>query len=268
VSDKMSTAPVYYALVQARFNPVAAMDGYVSRIQDQLRQMGYPLFDTQQVDQLMFQMSGQEPSHQIVKSTSWFMTRSDRQAGFILDTSAITFQTTRYETHEKFIPELLKGLDVVHKVIKLDHVSRLGLRYLDAVLPKEGETLKQYLAQGVHGVDLDLRHRYSLNESVFETDNTPLVPQGTLMVRVYSMEARLGFPPDIVLSGLEVHDRFKKATQTSQQHAMIDTDHFVEGQMHLEPDLSSLEKQLRSMHSAIKNTFLATTTEYARNAWL
>ena len=45
----MSNAPVYYALAQARFNPVAAMSKYVDQIQDRLRREGYPLFESQQV---------------------------------------------------------------------------------------------------------------------------------------------------------------------------------------------------------------------------
>lgn len=34
----MSNAPVYYALAQAQFNPVAAMSKYVDQIQDEGRQ--------------------------------------------------------------------------------------------------------------------------------------------------------------------------------------------------------------------------------------
>ncbi len=48
----MSNAPVYYALAQAHFNPVAAMSKYVDQIQDRLRREGYPLFEPQQVTHL------------------------------------------------------------------------------------------------------------------------------------------------------------------------------------------------------------------------
>ncbi len=36
----MSNAPVYYALAQVQFNPVAAMAKYVDDVQDHLRQLG------------------------------------------------------------------------------------------------------------------------------------------------------------------------------------------------------------------------------------
>ena len=41
MSEKMSNAPVYYALAQAQFNPVAAMAKYVYEVQDLLRRDGY-----------------------------------------------------------------------------------------------------------------------------------------------------------------------------------------------------------------------------------
>ncbi|XSG86662.1 MAG: TIGR04255 family protein [Methylohalobius sp. ZOD2] len=138
----MSNAPVYYALVQVKFNPVAAMAKYVDEIQDHLRREGYTLFEPQQVTHLQFRSApaGQAPNEpQVGHTTSWLITKGDRTAGFILNASSLTFHTTHYETHNEFIPELLLGLKAVHDVVNLEHLDRLGLRYLDAVLPKSGE---------------------------------------------------------------------------------------------------------------------------------
>lgn len=52
MSEKMSNAPVYYAVAQAQFNPVAAMAKYVDEVQDILRRKGYTLFEPQEVTQL------------------------------------------------------------------------------------------------------------------------------------------------------------------------------------------------------------------------
>jgi len=49
MSVRISNAPLYYALVQAHFNAVAAMSKYVDQIQGRLRREGYPLFEPQQV---------------------------------------------------------------------------------------------------------------------------------------------------------------------------------------------------------------------------
>ena len=265
MNEKMSNAPVYYALAQAHFNPVAAMAKYVDQIQDRLRREGYPLFEPQQFMQLIVpgpgQAQPQEP--QIQQAVSWLMTRSDRTAGFILSPSTITYHTTHYQTHKEFIPELLRGLTAVHEAVSLDHVSRLGLRYLDAVLPRTGETTEQYLVGGLHGIDFNAARRHAMTESVFATDTHPLVPKGTLVVRVYRAVAPLGFPPDMLPTGLAIAPQFE--IKEPREHAIIDIDHYVEGRMPVAMD--KLNDQLLSLHGTIKSVFSATTTDHARSAW-
>jgi len=148
-------------------------------------------------------------------------------------------------------------------VATLDHVSRLGLRYLDAVLPKADDLVEQYFVSGLQGIDFDAVRRYTLTESVFETDTGPLCPKGTLVARVHRMNAPLGFPPDMLPSGLIVDAKFD--IKEPQTHAVVDTDHYVEGRMPL--DAEKLGEQLTSLHATIKTVFEATTTKHARDAW-
>jgi uncharacterized protein (TIGR04255 family) len=241
------------------------MSKYVDQIQDRLRREGYPLFEPQQITHLVVPGPGQtqQAEPQIKHTFSWLITRSDRTAGFILAPSAITYHTTHYETHKAFIPELLRGLAAVHEAVTLDHVSRLGLRYLDAVLPRAGESVEQYLVGGLHGIEFDAQPLYRLAESVFKTEIGPLVPMGTLVARVHRMTAPLGFPPDMQPSGLVINPKFD--VKESQAHAVIDTDHFVEGRMPI--DMDKLGEQLLSLHATIKSVFRATTTDHARGVW-
>lgn len=262
----MSNAPVYYALAQAHFNPVAAMSRYVEQIQDILRREGYPLFEQQQITQLVVPAPHQtlQAEPQIQHTFSWLITRSDRTAGFILAPSAITYHTTHYDTHNEFIPELLRGLKAVHEATTLDHVSRLGLRYLDAVLPRTGENVEQYLVDGLHGIEFNAKQPYRLTESIFETKVGPLVSTGTLVTRVHRIIALLGFPPDMQPNGLMINPKF--VINEPQAHAVIDTDHFVEGHMPIE--MNKLDEQLLSLHATIKSIFAAMTTNHARIAWI
>lgn len=262
---RLSNAPVYYALAQVRFNPVAAMSKYVGQIQDRLRHEGYPLYDPQQVTQLVVPGLGQaqQVEPRIMQTESWLITRGDRKAGFILEPSAITYHTTHYDTHNEFIPELLSGLAAVHEVATLDHVSRLGLRYLDAVLPRDGESVEQYLVGGLHGIEFNATPRYRLTESVFGTDTGPLVSTGTLAIRVHRMTAPLGFPPDMQPNGLMINPKFEM--KEPRAHAVIDMDHFVEGCMPV--DMDNLGKQVLSLHATIKSVFEATTTGHTRDVW-
>lgn len=264
MSEKMSNAPVYYALAQVQFNPVAAMAKYVDEVQDILRREGYTLFEPQEVRQLQFtSIPGETPAEpKLTQMNTWLITKADRSSGFILGQSSLTYHTTHYETSDEFLPELLRGLKAVHRVVNLDHLSRLGLRYLDAVLPKACEPVELYLADGLRGIGFGATQRYALSESVFETESGPLLPQGTLVARVHRATSFLGYPPDMMPNGLVPMTRFESKNMIS--HAIIDTDHFVEGKMPL--DFEKIHAQFVRLHATIKLAFEATTTDHARKA--
>jgi len=116
---------------------------------------------------------------------------------------------------------------------------------------------------GLHGIDFNAARQHVMTESVFATDTGPLVPKGTLVVRVYRTVAPLGFPPDMLPTGLTIAPKFE--IKEPREHAIIDTDHYVEGRMAV--DLDKLNEQLLSLHGTIKSVFGATTTDHARSAW-
>jgi uncharacterized protein (TIGR04255 family) len=261
----MTKSPVYYALAQAQFNPVAAMAKYVDEIQDILRRDGYTLFEPQEITQLQFVgVAGQASTKpEVIQVNNWLISKSDRTAGFILGPSSLVYHTTNYETRNEFLPNLVQGLQAVHKVVSLEHIARLGLRYLDAIIPQEGEDVSQYLAGGLLGVSFGAKQRYAMNESVFETETGPIVKLGTLVARVYRATSSLGYPPDLIPQGLQPMPRFQINEEIS--HAVIDTDHFVEGRMLI--NIEQIQQQLESLHIAIKKSFEATITPYAQEVW-
>jgi uncharacterized protein (TIGR04255 family) len=262
---KMTKAPVYYALAQAQFNPVVAIAKYVDGIQDILRLEGYTLFEPQEITQLQFVgVAGQAATQpELMRVTNWLISKADRTAGFILSASSLTYHTTHYETRNEFLPELVQGLQAVHKVVSLAHIARLGLRYLDAVIPGDGEEVSQYLVDGLRGVSFGAKPRYAMTESVYETETGPLVKSGTLVARVYRSISALGYPPDLIPHGLLPMPRFQRTDAIS--HAVIDTDHFVQGTMPI--NLEQIKVQLASLHTGIKQSFEATITPYAEKAW-
>ncbi len=263
MKQKLSNAPVYYVLAQAQFNPIAAMVDYINQIQDKLRQAGYTLFELQKITQLRFETTASSPAKaEMIDLPVWCIKKPDQTAGFTLGQSSITYQTTHYQTHEQLFAELLFGLKIVHSIIQLEHLSRLGLRYLNAVLPLKGETIHQYLVDGLRGVSLGVKPRYILNESVFDTNE--LSPhKGTLVNRIHTRTALLGHPPDIMPIGLSLKSQFINDKAIS--HAVIDLDHFIDGQMPL--DFEIIETQLVGLHKYIKEAFQATITNHAKKIW-
>lgn len=264
-TQRMANAPVYYALVQIKFAPIVAMAKYVPDIQDALRQDGFPLFEVANSTQLKFEMKSpnEPPVHSVENVTNWLMMDADRKSGFVLGNDFITFQTTDYDTHVPFLNSLMLGLKTLLEVAKPSLISRIGIRYLDAVVPEGRETVEQYLVEKLHGVDFGVNQIQSIQESVYQTSVEPLLVNGIMVSRIHKMHGQLGFPPDMTPNGLQTLARFSNTEH--RRHAIIDTDHYVEGTM--PPDLQLIEKQLLSLHGKIKDAFMGMVSEFAKQKW-
>src|SRR5450759_3507739 len=130
----MRQAPVYFTLVQARFNRILALDSYVPKIQDQLRLQGFP--DTQKSVLATFNLNVGNPSESgvpqvpVSQMTRYMFGNMDKTAGFLLDQESLSFHTTNYDTFGGFSETFLNGLKIVHEAISLGYTDRVGVRYL------------------------------------------------------------------------------------------------------------------------------------------
>jgi uncharacterized protein (TIGR04255 family) len=234
------------------------MENYINEIQDKLRLEGYTLFIPQKITQLRFNTDASPlPRADVIELPVWRITRPDRSAGFILGQSFLAFQTTNYQTHKQLFDDFLLGLQIIHSITRLEHLSRLGLRYLNAVLPQKNETVNQYLESGLHGMHLDETPRYLLIESVFDTN------RGTLVSRVHHRKGPVGYPPDMAPNELLPLPQF--AIKGTISHAVIDIDHFTENQIPL--NWEQIKRDLTSLHRGITDSFQAIITDHARKRW-
>jgi uncharacterized protein (TIGR04255 family) len=255
--------PLYYALAQAHFNPITAMSNYIELIQNKMRLEGYTLFTPQEFNHLTFNQDVQ-PQATVMKLPVWRFTKQDHTAGFVLTPTSLAYHTTHYTTHEQFLGDFLLALEWIHDILKLEHLSRLGLRYLNAVIPLDGETVQKYLADGLHGITLPEIPRYSLVESVFNTDlkKTDHL-YGTLVTRCHQRYNLLGYPPDIGPHDLTTLPQFLLKKPIT--HAIVDIDHFTES--YLPVDFIQSKKNLLALHAKIKSTLSVMTTDYAQKKW-
>lgn len=266
MGKKMKNAPVYYTLAQVRHNPILRLGAYLPDIQDRMRKAGYP--DHQPgstlVVQVTFGHSDGEPDAKrlIPKPVERHLFLStDGTRGFIVEEGALSFQTTEYDTFEHFLDQFMTGVGIVHECIGLDYTERVGIRYLDAVVPAGGpDELVKYLAPGVLGLAGRLPEGVPIGLSLSET-HIPL-PEANLVSRIIVRNGPLGFPMDLEPQGLKVPERFENV---SCLHAIIDTD---ASQTKRQPiDMGELRQRLDMLHLKIRMAFDASVTKYALAAW-
>lgn len=268
MSKKMKNAPVYFVIAQVRHNPVLKLDFYAPDIQDLMRKSGYPDFRPGVGFAFSVPIPTEmgNPSQQVfpgMERISRFMFFSvDGARAFIVDQNAITFHTTEYGTFDEFADEFIKGVRIVHECVNnLELCERVGLRYLDAIVPPAGEVgLREYLVPEVLGINnnlpSDIRVARAFSETLFQTSNC------SVTARTVIQSGPLGFPQDLQQIGVNIADRFQKINGV---HAIIDTDASIEGRRPF--NLDSLKGDLQVLQQGARLAFDATVTQAALDAW-
>lgn len=263
MGKKLNNAPVYYTVAQVQFNPVLNLEAYIPAIQAKMREAHFPDYRQEVTQRIVLPFGGMEQGQMgaptvTPQSRSLFGDIAGRSM-FLLETNALSFQTTDYDTFKSFSATLLMGLGILHEALRLDFVERIGLRYLDAIQPsKEGESLREFLVPEVLGHAL--RGEGQLHQSVSETITA--TQAGQLVSRVLIRQGAVGLPME--LSGLAptIAPRF---TQHQGLHAIVDTDASI---THREAfELTKVESRLASLHGEIDKSFQATVTAHAVASW-
>jgi uncharacterized protein (TIGR04255 family) len=260
MGKKMKNAPVFYALAQVRFNTLAALETYVPAIQESLRKAGYPDFQTFQITQLVVSGALAPPKTTVV--TRYLFLNSRKTSGFILDQSWLTYQTTDYDTFDPFLAAFSAGLQVVHREAVLSYSERVGIRFLDAVVPASGETVSQYLQPYILGLSNRLPERqlvHSVSETRTAVGKTALVGRAIILPQ---KEGGAAFPEDLQPVPLQLIDKF---SQISGEYAVIDTDSWIDDRQDV--DIKNLEKILDSLHTNMRRSFDLMVTPHALKVW-
>lgn len=265
MGKKMKKAPVYFTIVQVRHDQIMQLATYAPAIQEQMRLSGYPDYKRGGVVELSLnqqiedELQAQPPMMQ--QAERFMFTNIESTKGFILDQNALSFQTTSYESFEKFAEEFMVGLGIVHTYLKLQFTDRIGLRFLDAVVPPAGTThLNNYLVPGVLGL---YGHLPSDSEVVVSISQSHIQAPGCAVIaRTIIQKGPLGFPMDLQALGFQVGKQFQKIEGL---HAIIDTDAWSEGKAIF--DLTGIRSRLEILRHGVGVAFEATVTPEAIEDW-
>ncbi len=263
MGTKLTNAPVYYTVAQVQFNPILNLDSFLPAIQAKMREVHFPDFRQEVFQRIVLPFGGsdasQAPAPAIAPQSRYTFGKINGKTNFMLDTTAISLQTTEYDTFETFSEMLLLGLGILHHALRLDFVERIGLRYLDAVQPlRDGESLNDFLVPEVLGLSHKIEGQ--LQQSASETIS--ITPAGQLVSRVIIRHGRVGLPMELVPLAPTIAARF---TQKEGLHAIIDTDaSFSHRELF---DLKNVGQCLEALHTEITKSFKATVTPHAEAAW-
>ena len=259
VTPNMKLAPVFYTLAQVQFNPIAQMSDYVAPLQERLRRSGFPDFRAENQLEILFRrVEAFQPDIQQQQQMRWSFIDTQRTEGYLLFSNNLVFHTTNYNTFENFLEKTISGLELIHEVVELAYIERIGLRYLDAIVPLEHEVFSQYLNGSLLGLSetVEGHLRHSFTETVTE------IAESTLVTRSVISEGNLTLPPDLFPLPLMLQPRF---AEINGRHAVLDTDLSVTKRINF--DIATVKTQLMKAHKVTADIFKNSVTDDARKKW-
>ena len=255
----LKNPPVYLTLAQVQFNPILQLQQFLPKTQESFRQADYPDFQHQRNTSIQITaQDGRPPVPVPVQHEIFLFGNIEKTHQFILTGQSLTLQLTNYDRFEAFSACFLKGLSIVHDAMNLAFTERVGLRYLNRVMPQPDEKIEQYLVDQVLGI-----HSQHEGQSLYAyTETMNAIGNIKLLSRSAIQEGPLAFPADIQPRNMRIPERFTSYTGNS---AILDNDGFVEGRESFSTE--TVTKHLDDIHQVIDNAFRAATKPHAFTTW-
>lgn len=262
MKDKLANAPLYFALSEVRFNTVLGLEhNYLPAIQEQLRRTGYPDFEASTEVTFHLKPAGEsdtKPRLDPVGANRYVFRDVAQTSGFSLNAGSMAFFTSAYDVFEVFRRSMMQGLEIVHGIVGLSFFERIGIRYLNAVLPRHGEKLQDYLIPEVLG--LIVKSGGTIDHAYSETKRR--LENGSVVARAMVRHGRVRLPSELGNVGLTLNERF---TGFEGMHGVLDTDAFVEKREIY--DLRAIDAHLVRLHDENETVFHTIATPHALKVW-
>lgn len=252
---QLTHSPLILALAQVMMTPVMKMESFVPDIQERLRRSGYP-----KMRKRIIRTEAQDPQGntlQIEERSDWEFVSKGDQVSLVVGTHGVVMATSDYRSFDEFAGQLEDCLNIVHDVVSISGVDRLGLRYIDLIEPTPEKPLSHYLSSQILGLDLDgLGARLAnMSETVLKTGD-----HQKLVLRCIERPKGVVLPPDMLPIGLKL----KRELTSKTSFGILDSDHYVEFPLEpMEFGTAEVLNRLGELHEALDQSFRKAVTPVA-----
>ena len=257
---QLPNAPLAYVLGALKFERQLTLDKHIPVLQECL-QAEFPRF--QPVNEAIIQIGASgEAAPQNMQSMRYEFASADNRQGIVLNQETLVFHATAYSNYEAFSQRLEWVLKNVGEELKHLFVRRVGLRYVDVLIPQEGETPDAYVNAGLRNMPtLSLPSQYYSGFVISEFG----MGKGSLVVRYATARGRLGLPPDLRPLLLAEPDIMRRAVPDNIVTGLLDFDRFVPEEISFEA--SYVKSVFDSLHDDLSVAFRDLTTDHAKQVW-
>ena len=257
-----SNAPLAYTLAEVRTERLADIEEYQSKLAGKLREK-YPVQRTMRTTNVI--ASGSQLVVEPSPDTAWEYATPDNRVAVILRTNGLVLHATRYHDSKSFLCQLHDVVAAFAAEVPAVYVNRLGLRYIDFILPRPQEDPEVYVHQRLNP-DIGLS---DMTESVTTTILSVyrMRSEAVLNLRFTRALGRPELPPDLGVLSLDKSPPMKRNVSKDRPTAVLDTDCHQPYSEVRRLDPARERAAFASLHEISSKAFMTAITAYARKEW-
>lgn len=260
----LANAPLVYTVGVARFPRLPDLARFSAEFHEAIRG-AYPIADNVSAPMIsaVFGPEGLRIEQHETKLLQF--ASPDRTWAFMLTDEVLALHTSSYLTHRDFADRFRAGLSALLNVpgIGIQWLEAVGIRYVDLVVPREGERLRQYLRPWVLPDDAPVVSAgMALKEGMYVA--TYATEAGELRLQV------LRNPPTTLPPELDtplVQRNGWKHVVPKSEFAVLDEDHGCRFETPVPMDVEFVCNHLMALRKVAKDLFLAIGTDFAVEVW-
>lgn len=257
-----SNAPLAYVLAEVRTELIADIKDYQSKLAGKFRDE-YPIQRTMHAVKVV--ATGTQLLAEPDQEMAWEFATPDNRTAVILRTNGVVLHATTYVDSPDFLARLSRVLGVVAKEVPSVYVNRLGLRYVDFILPRQGEAPEDYVDRRLNpdlGLSKQAGGPIATSLAVYDME------QGQLTLRYIRARGKPELPPDLGHLSLDPSPHMKSDLVASNQPtAILDTDRNLTCSPVERLDPDRVRQQFTFMRNDVSAAFKAAITDHARKVW-
>lgn len=257
-----SNAPLAYVLAEVRTELLADIKTYQPQLAGKFRDE-YPIQRTMHAARLV--ATGTQLLSETAQDVAWEFATPDNQIAVIVRQHGLVLHATTYKDSPDFLGRLQRAVKVIAEVVPSVYINRLGLRYVDFVLPRKGEEPEAYVDR-----------RLNPDLGLFKKAGSPIVTslaiypveRGQLTLRYVRGQGKPVLPPDLGQPSLDPSPLMKPGlVEDTMPTAILDTDRILACSPVERIDADRVRQYFDLMRNDIAEAFKAAITDHARNVW-
>jgi len=256
-----SNAPLAYVLAEVRTELLADIKNYQPKLGGRLRDE-YPIQRQMQSAKLV--ATGNQFVFEPQQDGAWEFATADNRIAVILRSTGLVLHATSYVDSKDFLSRLDRVVNLLNEEVPHVYVNRLGLRYVDFVLPRDNELPEAYVDSRLCP-DLGLSRQGEPNAmslAIYEIEDRQLT------LRYARGRGKPELPPDLARLSLDRSPLMKLSTSDENQiTAVLDTDCILACAPVKRLDPVVLKGDFLRMHGDVSSAFRTAITAHATKIW-